>query len=308
MAFTSESVQVFLAVLDHGSFSAAARALGKVPSAVSMAVAQLEAELDLSLFSRQGREPRPTDAARALEPQARQLSSQLRQLRAHALSLHQGLERRLTLAVAPELMSAPWGAPLAELALAFPALEVEVLSAPQADALRLLHEGSVQLALVFERARMDEREAFEEFGRELLVAVLAPQHAQALGAGRSLRMEDLLDLRQIVVASRGGLNPDPRFVISRQVWRTDNHQATLGLVQAGLGWAYLPRSLVQPLVEAGALLEIAFDNISNQLPLWVDLVWSVERPLGLGAQRYIELLRQQHGGSGGTSSIMHSYE
>ena len=71
MAFTSDNVQVFLAVLDQGSFSAAARALGRVPSAVSMAVANLEAELDLQLFDRTGREPRPTDAARALEPQVR---------------------------------------------------------------------------------------------------------------------------------------------------------------------------------------------------------------------------------------------
>ena len=43
MAFHSDNVQVFLAVLDHGSFSAAARALSRVPSAVSMAIAHLEA-------------------------------------------------------------------------------------------------------------------------------------------------------------------------------------------------------------------------------------------------------------------------
>ena len=47
MAFSSDSVHLFLAVLDHGSFSAAARALGRVPSAVSMAMASLEAELDM---------------------------------------------------------------------------------------------------------------------------------------------------------------------------------------------------------------------------------------------------------------------
>ena len=45
MAFSSDNVEVFLAVVDHGSFSAAARALHKVPSAVSMAIAQLEAEV-----------------------------------------------------------------------------------------------------------------------------------------------------------------------------------------------------------------------------------------------------------------------
>ncbi|MFT4192773.1 MAG: LysR family transcriptional regulator [Comamonas sp.] len=299
MVFSSDNAHLFLAVLDAGSFSAAARRLRRVPSAVSMAIAQLEAELDLRLFDRGGRALRPTDAARALEPRARQLMHQLRQLDAHALALHQGLERRLTLAIAPELMAAPWSAPLAVLAHEFPALEVEVLSAPQADALRLLHQGSVQLALVFERPAIDEREAFQELASDMLVAVLAPGHALgARAAGRLLRLEDLIDVRQIVVASRDGQHSDPRFVLSRQVWRTDSQLATLGLVQAGLGWAYLPRSLVQPLVAAGNLLEIAFDNISNQLRLWVDVVWSTERPLGLGAQRYIALMREARAGSG----------
>ena len=116
MVFSSDSVQVFLAVLDHGSFSAAARALGRVPSAVSMAMANLEADLNLQLFERIGREPRPTPAARALEPQARLLAAQLQQLNAQALALTQGLEERLTLAIAPELLAAHWSAPLAALA------------------------------------------------------------------------------------------------------------------------------------------------------------------------------------------------
>ena len=65
MAFTSDNVLVFLAVLDRGSFSAAARALSRVPSAVSMAIAQLEAELDMPLFDRSGREPPPPAAIAA---------------------------------------------------------------------------------------------------------------------------------------------------------------------------------------------------------------------------------------------------
>jgi DNA-binding transcriptional LysR family regulator len=293
MAFSSDSVRIFLAVLDHGSFSAAARALGRVPSAVSMAIAQLEAELDLPLFDRSGRDPRPTDAARALEPRARHVASELRRLRADALALHGGLERRLTLAVVPELIAGRWSAPLAVLAREFPSLEVEVQSAPQADALRLLHDGGVDLALVFERERLDDREAFQEVGSELLVAVLAPGHPLLDGAPR---LEDLIDARQIVVAGRDsaghdGAGRDPRFVHARDVWRVDSYLATLNLVQAGLGWAYLPRALVQPLVAAGSLVEIPFDNISNQLRLWVDVVWSRERVLGLGARRYVDLMR-----------------
>ncbi|MFT2603357.1 LysR family transcriptional regulator, partial [Acinetobacter baumannii] len=68
MAFSSDNVRVFLAVLDSGSFSAAARQLGRVPSSVSMTISQLEAELDLVLFDRTARDARPTELARALEP------------------------------------------------------------------------------------------------------------------------------------------------------------------------------------------------------------------------------------------------
>jgi DNA-binding transcriptional LysR family regulator len=292
MAFTSDNLRVFLAVLDAGSFSAAARQLGRVPSAVSMAIAQLEAELDLQLFDRSGREPRPTDVARALEPQARQIAGQLRRLQAHAQGLHQGLERQLTLAVAPELLSTPWSQSLAVLAEEFPSLIVDVLSAPQADALRLLHAGEAQLALVFERPGSDEREGFQELGTELLVAVIAPDHPEAQARQGRLQLNDLMDIRQIAVAGREAQGHDPRMLLSRHIWRTDSHLALLSLVQAGLGWSYLPRRLVEPLLASGSLVEIRFGNISNQLRLWVDVVWNAERPLGLGAQRFIELMRQ----------------
>ncbi|GGH65721.1 transcriptional regulator [Comamonas phosphati] len=298
MAFTSDNLQVFLAVLDQGSFSAAARHLGRVPSAVSMAMAHLEAELALTLFDRGGREPRPTAAARALEPQARQLASQLRELNAQALALTQGLEERLTLAIAPELLATQWGPPLATLAQEFPQLQVEVLTAPQTDAVSMLHAGRAQLALVFERPSIDGREGFQEVGSETLVAVMAPLHpVLRSNAGASPLSEvHLTGTRQIVVASRDLAQTDPRFVFARHTWRTDNHLAALGMIEAGLGWGWLPRTLVEPRFRAGTLVKMPFENLSNGTALWVDVVWSRERPLGLGARRFVELMGRQRAG------------
>ncbi|MGA0572943.1 LysR family transcriptional regulator [Variovorax sp. VNK109] len=294
MAFTSDSVQVFLAVLDHGSFSAAARSLRRVPSAVSMAMANLEAELQLTLFDRGGREPVPTAAARALEPQARQLAAQLRQLDAHALALTQGLEERLAIAIAPELLSAPWSAPLAQLAAEYPLLQVEVLVAPQADALALLHAGRVQLSLVFERPSLDGRESFQEVGNETLVAVMAPTHPAlvAAGPGGTLREEHLTNTRQIIVAGRDTGSSDPRVIFARHIWRTDNPVAALGLLEAGLGWGWLPRSFVRSQLAGGTLVEIPLLGLTNSMALYVDVVWSLERPMGLGARRFVELMQQ----------------
>lgn len=292
MAFTSESLKIFLAVLDGGSFSAAARKLGRVPSAVSMAISQLEAELDMPLFDRSTRKALPTAAARALEPQARQVASQLNLLDAHALQLHQGLERRLTLAMAPELQTGAWSRPLAVLAREFPTLEIEIRSASQAEAVRMLHEGSVELALVFERPGIDERETFLEAGSQLLVAVASPAHPAAAGQDQPLREEQLANIRQIIVATGEATGSDPRVVLSRRVWLTDSYLATLDLVQMGLGWAYLPQPLIQPLIASGALTEVVFDNMASRMRLWVDIVWIKNRPLGLGAQRYLDLMRE----------------
>lgn len=291
MAFSSDSLSIFLAVLDGGSFSAAARRLGRVPSAVSMAIAQLEAELDLVLFDRATRKALPTAAALALEAQARQVICQLNLLDAQALQLHKGLEQRLSVAIAPELQTGRWSLPLATLAEEFPGLEVEVRSATQAEAVRMLHEGVVQLAVVFERPGIDERESFLEAGSQLLVAVVSPRHALAREGDLPLREELLAEQRQIIVASGKPTGSDPRMVLSRRIWLTDSYLATLDFVQSGLGWAYLPQPLVQPLIASGALTEVRFDNMASRLRLWVDLIWMKSRPLGLGARRYLELMR-----------------
>ncbi|MFN3730964.1 LysR family transcriptional regulator [Comamonas testosteroni] len=303
MSFSADQVPLFLAVLDAGSFSAAARKLGRVPSAVSMAIAQLEAELDLQLFERSGREPVPSAAARALEPQARLLAEQLQLLNWQAQALHAGLEERLTLAIAPELLATHWSEPLSRLVHEFPALPIEVLAAPQADALELLHAGRAHLALVFERPAMDGREGFQEMGRETLVAVMSPQFEpwlQALaehGQGRTtlpqLTVEQLAATRQVLVASRDPQQTDPRFVFARQLWRTDSHQAALSLIGAGLAWGWLPKGLVESHIDSGALMEIPVLNISNGTTLFVDWVWSKERPQGLATRRFVELMARQ---------------
>ncbi len=305
-AFNSETIGVFLAVLDSGSFSAAARELGRVPSAVSMAIANLEAELALELFDRRGREPKPTALARALEPQARLLISQLQQLNTQALELSQGLEARLTLVIAPELQSTPWVEALGVLAQEYPQLEIQIITAPQTDALQLLHTGSAQLALVFERPAADGRENFQEVGQETLLAVISPQHPLLKTLGdtnlphQQLHHSQLRLERQILVSSRnsegqGAHSSHNNFhVLSDHFWRVDSPDIALQLVVAQQGWAWLPQALVQPYLNGRLLRELPLANLTNGETLWIDLVWSRERPLGLGAQRFVSLMAEQY--------------
>ena len=293
MAFDLDNLRAFLASVDHGSFSAAARALGRVPSAVSMAIANLEAQLDVPLFERSGRNPTPTAQALALLPQARLLAEGLQRLNVHALSLSQGLEASLTLALVPELLdTVPWSAALHALAAEHPLLQVEVLTAPQADALAMVRSGRADLALVFERYGAAPYQAFQEVAEERLVAVAARSHPMFKGA-RQVRDTDLMLQRQVVVAGRDTDGVDQRIAMSSLQWKTDSPTAALALVRAGLGWAWLPASLVRAAVQGGHLVEIATANLTNVLRFFVDIVWTEERPLGMAATRFIELLNAQ---------------
>ena len=197
--------------------------------------------------------------------------------------------------IAPELLSTAWAAPLQPLVEEFPGLEVEVLVAAQVDALKELHSGRAHLALVFERPAIDGREDFQEMGQETMVAVMAARHplARQLGVDGQQRLDvgQLAGARQILLASRDLAHTDPRFVFSHQLWRTDSHLAALSLISAGLGWGWLPFSVAEPLLQTGALLRIPLCNISNGTQLFVDWVWSKERPLGLAARRFVEQLQ-----------------
>ncbi|MGF6391910.1 LysR family transcriptional regulator [Pseudomonas plecoglossicida] len=289
MNFSSDNIQLFLAVLDHGSFSAAARALQRVPSAVSMAIGNLEAELGYTLFERGPREVRATAQALALEPHARLIAEQLGLLQVHALELSQGLESRLTLAVVPDIDHRPLLAAIATLGERFALLDIELLSAPQEHALHLLDSGRADLCLAFAGLQVDARRGFQHIGMESLVATLAPSHP-ALHEGRIQYLEDLIQVRQILVRSRDLPLLDPRALIGATHWTTDSFDLALQMVEAGLGWGDLPLARVAPLIDSGRLVRLAFRNTRNELQLPVHAFWRKQQPLRQAARLLIELL------------------
>ncbi|WP_395610870.1 LysR family transcriptional regulator [Pseudomonas sp. B22129] len=287
MSFSSDSVEVFLAVVERGSFSAAARALGKVPSAVSMGIANLEAELGYPLFDRSHREPVPTDLALALIPHARLMAEQLKQLQVHALQLSQGLESKLSIGVGVDINTRRLLAAIGGISEQFPLLEIEVLTAPQDDVLQLLHSGRVQVCVVFAGLRVNVLERLQFVGSEQLIACIGPQHPQA---GGEPYLEDLVRVRQILVAGRDIPLGDRRPLVGQSYWRTDSLGMALDMVEAGLGWGNFPQSKVAPLLEAGRLRRLNFKNIENGLAMVVNAVWLKNQPLQKGASALVARL------------------
>ncbi|MFI8415478.1 LysR family transcriptional regulator [Serratia sp. NPDC078593] len=293
MNFSSDNIELFLAVLERGSFSAAARALRRVPSAVSMGIANMEAELGFQLFDRTHREPVPTAMALALAPHARLIADQLKQLHNHAIELSQGLESTLSIGVASDINSQGLLKAVKTLSARYPLLNVEMLTAPQDEVLHLLHQGRVSVCLAFGGLNVNVKEQFHFVGTESLVATLSAHHTALKGADDELFLEDLVNVRQIIVASRDVPMVDLRPRVAESYWRTDSLHMALNMVETGLGWGNFPQSLIAPLLAQGRLIRLKFNNTKNELRLPMHLIWLKNQPLEKAARELVALMQAE---------------
>lgn len=282
MNLNQDQLMLFKTVMECGSFSAAARQLGKVPSAVSMAIANLEIDLNLTLFDRVGREPIPTLAAQHLYQKALHLLVDLQAWQQYAQALSQGGEAELTIAVVSELQYSNWPHYVAQVAHAFPSVKINILNSPQEDAVQLLDSGRAQLAFMFEREQLQSGEQFVEVEPQTLVPVAAISHA--LAQQQAIGLSSLQQHRQIVVASRDRERL-PELSYSKDVWHTDHHDSACRLILQGLGWGILPLQMLHEHPHLAAQLKILpLCDFSPQLTYFMDMVWRSDRFLGQAAQ------------------------
>ena len=96
---TPELLQMVSLIARTGSFAAAARALGKVPSAVTYSVRQLEEQLDVLLFDRRSRQARLTAAGSELVHEGERLLAELDTVAQRIRRVATGWEAVLNIAV-----------------------------------------------------------------------------------------------------------------------------------------------------------------------------------------------------------------
>ena len=128
MRWTLDQLQQFVATAESGSFSEAARQLGKAQSAVSTAIGLLEADLGVELFDRTRRSARLTNAGEILLLEAQELMNQAQSLDKRAHSLSFGQDAKLSVALDEALPYSVISQIIREIAQYFPDLELTLLN------------------------------------------------------------------------------------------------------------------------------------------------------------------------------------
>lgn len=282
MKLSLESLHLLVAVAECGSFSAAARGLGKAQSAVSTAIANLEIDLGLTLFDRSGRLPRLTTAGERMVAEARALLAQQAQLQTLATELAAGLEARLTLAIDDGSLL-PWLAPVLEqLAARYPSLELELLFPTMEDLSETLLSGRAQLGVGYQGMATPAALARFGLGQMAMPLVVAPGHPLAQMAAPALA--DLGRYRQLLVTGRQPGVERERFRLSTTIWWAEGDLSVLELVKRGLGWASVPAFLLTDALARGEVVRLADAALPPIPALPIELLWPSARALGPAAQ------------------------
>ena len=98
-ALTPDALCMLQAIADAGSFAAAARAAGLVPSALTYRVRQIEDALDVLLFDRSSRQARLTEAGAELLREGARLLAEIDAVANRVKRVATGWEPQLTVAV-----------------------------------------------------------------------------------------------------------------------------------------------------------------------------------------------------------------
>lgn len=250
-----DQLRIFLAVAEEGSFGAAARRMGRAVSAISYGIAQLEAQLGVTLFEREGsRLPVLTEDGRGLLVEAKSVADGIDHLLAKTQSLHAGLESEVSLVVDVMLPGEVTASVLRDFREMFPTvalrLQVEALGAVAGCVL----DGGAGLAIggpvLSDHVQLER----QTIGAVELVPVAAPGHPLA---SDDVQPGESRKHLQLVLSDRSPLTEGREFsVLSPQSWRLADLGAKHALLKEGIGWGNMPRHTVSDDLAAGRLCEL----------------------------------------------------
>jgi DNA-binding transcriptional LysR family regulator len=324
-ALTPEALAMMDAIARTGSFAAAARELGRVPSALTYQVRQLEEALDVLLFDRRSRQAQLTAAGEELLEEGRRVLAELDAVTNRVHRVASGWETRLTIAY-DGVISRPTLLDLVEAFYALrpdraarsngsgsgPATRLRLRTEVLAGTWEALLNGQADLAI---GARVGADPPLgvqvEPLGDVTFIFAVAPRHPLAAHQG-AISDSELARHRAIAVAD-SALRLSPitvNLLPGQDVLTVPSLQAKLEAQLRGIGCGFLPEPLARPLIASGQLVAVrlqrpgskarfcyAWRAASRRASSGLALKWWLDRLKSPATRR---ALLERHGASGST--------
>lgn len=247
--FDLQQLEAFVAVAERGSFRAAADHIHLSAPALSRRIDKLETILGARLFNRTTRDVELTPLGLVFLDRARAALDDLESAMLGITDIAASRTGRVTVACVPSAAIYFLPSVVSSFSERYPQIRIRVIDEAASQVLASVVSGESDFGISFMGSQVPGVE-FDPIHTDAFVIAMPRQHALA---GRScLGWDELLSERLIAVArssgnrqllddalAKAGVNPSYRFEVS--------HIATLlGMVEAGLGLAAVPRLSLSP--------------------------------------------------------------
>ena len=258
---TPDALAMLQTIAMAGSFAAAARTLGVVPSALTYRVRQIEDALDVLLYDRSSRQARPTEAGAELLREGTRLLEEIDAVANRVKRVATGWEPQLTLAVDSIISKAT----VMELCESFfaqnPPTRIKLRDETLSGTLEALTSGQADLALGVADSTTNAGIQSKHLGDVHFVYAVAPHHPLA-SAPEPLKDELIRQHRAIAVAdtiTRGG-GMTFGLLGGQDVFTVATMKDKLDAQLRGLGAGYVPERMAHAFIEAGRLVVKQMDR------------------------------------------------
>jgi DNA-binding transcriptional LysR family regulator len=288
MNLSLNHLRMFIKVADSGSFSAAARQIGKAQSAVSTAISNLEIDIGVNLFDRRGKYPVLTGEGRTLLREARQIVNSCQGFLDRARSFEGGVDSSLRIAVDEIISHEVLMDLLEKFGKKYPDTELEILYGVLGDIQTMLEQDRVDIGILVPGGLPDQNMPNKLVSHIAFIPVAATDHP--LTEIKQPTIHDFESHRQLVITSRGGEREEESIIVGKQLWMIESTPTIKSLVISGAGWAFLPTQTVSKDLDDGKLVKLSLfkDVVDPLVPVY--LIWTQKRSLGMAGQWILEEL------------------
>jgi DNA-binding transcriptional LysR family regulator len=284
-----EQLKMFVLTSELGSFSACAKKIGKVQSAVSQSIANLEIDLNIILFDRSTRKPQLTTEGARLYDYAKAIIHQYDEFNTAALSIQQKQETEITFAIDNSLMMTNVLTLFSQFSRRFSMIKFNLLVTTSSKISKLVREQQADIGLMFADPDFLQDVELCYLGHVPFIGVCNTEHP--LSTITSVRIADLIPHKEILLTGLH-INESKGFpTFSAEHWTVDAGNEIRQLVMEGIGWSYLPEHLVKNDIENGKLikLDLSFDH--KPWGMAVECVTRKNTVVGIGHEWFVQALK-----------------
>jgi DNA-binding transcriptional LysR family regulator len=288
-------LRTFIAAVDEGSFSAAARKLNRAQSVVSDMISGLEDQIGVSLFERGGRYPKLTSEGAVLLADARNIISGIDTFRARAKGMTSGIEAELSVVVDVLFPIAAITDSAKEFKDRFPGTPLRLYVEALGSTYQSVLNGTAALGIVGPLPVLPPALTSERLTGVAMTMVASPDHPLALLSG-TIEKTELAKHVQLVLTDRSDLSKGQEFgVMSPWTWRLADLFAKHAFLLNGLGWGGMPLHAVGKDIAEGRLVELQVEDLpSDGLILPMSAIFPTATPPGPAGRWLIERLKRCH--------------